>query len=197
VSEFNTKLWNSTTDDNSPARKQARDQKRKLTYISNILVISDPKNPENEGKVFLFKYGKKIFDKISDLMNPKFEGDDPVNPFDLWKGANFKMKICTVDRYRNYDQSTFASPSALSDDDTYLENLWKTEYSLKEFIDPKNFKTYEELKRKMEDVLELNSSPSTKEAVVRPTPTAAPKDESPFIDDDDDEDLASFKALVS
>ena len=197
VSEYNTVLWNSSSDDNSPARKQAREQKRKLTYISNILVISDPKHPENEGKVFLYKYGKKIFDKISILMNPEFEGDEAVNPFDLWNGANFRLKIRTVEGYRNYDQSNFATPSALSDDDSHLEKIWKSEYSMKEFIDPKNFKSYEDLKRKLEEVLELNEpvishtkAPSAE--VMSKTPV---KTQSSVVDDDD-EDLAAFKALA-
>lgn len=197
VSEYNSVLWNSTSDENSPTRKQAREQKRRLTYISNILVVSDPKHPENEGKVFLYKYGKKIFDKISILMNPEFEGDEAINPFDFWKGANFRLKIRTVEGYRNYDQSVFATPSALSDDDAELEKIWKSQYSLKEFLEPKNFKSYDELKRKLEEVLELNSTPAVKNDNVRSMPTLATKSESPFVDDEDDEDLAAFKALAS
>jgi hypothetical protein len=197
VSEYNSVLWNSTSDENSPVRKQAREQKRRLTYVSNILVVSDPKHPENEGKVFLYKYGKKIFDKISILMNPEFEGDEAINPFDFWKGANFRLKIRTVEGYRNYDQSVFATPSALSDDDAELEKIWKSQYSLKEFLEPKNFKSYDELKRKLEEVLELNSTPAVKNDNVRSMPTLATKSESPFVDDEDDEDLAAFKALAS
>ena len=197
VSEYNSVLWNSTSDENSPTRKQAREQKRRLTYISNILVVSDPKHPENEGKVFLYKYGKKIFDKISILMNPEFEGDEAINPFDFWKGANFRLKIRTVEGYRNYDQSVFASSSALSDDDAELEKIWKSQYSLKEFLEPKNFKSYDELKRKLEEVLELNNTPAVKNDNVRSMPTLATKSESPFVDDEDDEDLAAFKALAS
>ena len=197
VSEYNTVLWNSTSDENSPARKQAREQKRRLTYVSNILVVSDPKNPQNEGKVFLYKYGKKIFDKISILMNPEFEGDEAVNPFDFWKGANFRLKIRMVEGYRNYDQSVFATPSALSDKDTELEKIWKSQYSLKEFVEPKNFKSYDELKRKLEEVLELNTTPVVKNDNVRSMPPVATKSESPFVDDEDDEDLAAFKALAS
>jgi hypothetical protein len=197
VSEYNTVLWNSTSDENSPARKQAREQKRKLTYISNILVVSDPKNPQNEGKVFLYRFGKKIFDKISILMNPEFEGDEAINPFDFWKGANFRLKIRMVEGYRNYDQSVFATPSTLSDDDAELEKIWKSEYSLKEFLEPKNFKSYDELKRKLEEVLELNSTPAVKNDNVRSMPPVATKSESPFVDDEDDEDLAAFKALAS
>jgi hypothetical protein len=197
LSEYNTVLWNSTSDENSPARKQAREQKRKLTYISNILVVSDPKHPENEGKVFLYKYGKKIFDKISILMNPEFEGDEAINPFDFWKGANFRLKIRMVEGYRNYDQSVFATPSALSSDDAELEKIWKTQYSLKEFLEPKNFKSYDELKRKLEEVLELNATPAVNNVTARSMPPVATKSESPFVDDEDDEDLAAFKALAS
>ena len=198
VSEYNTQLWNSTSDDSSPARKQAREQKRRLSYISNIYLVSYPKNPEMEGKVYLYKYGKKIFDKISMLMNPEFEDETPVNPFDLWTGANFRLKIRTVEGYRNYDQSAFAPSSPLSDDDAELEKIWKAEHSLKEFLDPKNFKSYEELKRKLEEVLELNVPvvSQSKAPVVESAHKPAAKTESPFVEDDD-EDLAAFKALAS
>lgn len=213
VSEYNTVLWNASSDDNSPQRKQARLQKRRLTYISNILVLSDPKNPENEGKVFLYRYGKKIFDKISEAMNPPFDDEgrpmdhpkyDPTNafnPFDLWKGANFKLRIRQVDGYRNYDMSLFDSPSPLSGDDEKLESIWKKEHSLKEFVDPKNFKSYAELKAKLESVLELDSS------VTQPKPRAS-KEEDVFasaskrqsvsddFDMDDDDDLKAFRALA-
>lgn len=213
VSEYNTVLWNASSDDNSPQRKQARLQKRRLTYISNILVLSDPKNPENEGKVFLYRYGKKIFDKISEAMNPPFDDEgrpmdhpkyDPTNafnPFDLWKGANFKLRIRQIDGYRNYDMSLFDSPSPLSGDDEKLESIWKKEHSLKEFVDPKNFKSYAELKAKLESVLELDSS------VTQPKPRAS-KEEDVFAsaskrqsvsDDfnmDDDDDLKAFRALA-
>jgi len=204
VSEYNSMLWNSTSDDNSPERKQARNQKRRLTYISNIMVISDPKNPQNEGKVFLYKYGKKIFDKITLLMNPEFEGDDAVNPFDFWKGANFKMRIRNVEGYRNYDMSQFETPSALDSDDEKLEAIWNKEYSLKEFIDPSQFKPYDELKKKLNDVLELvdeegsasvtalNSSPKK----VFEKKKTAEQESAPFSIDDDDEDLKQFKALA-
>jgi hypothetical protein len=200
VSEYNTQLWNSSTEDNSSARKQARDQKRRLTYISNIMVLSDPKHPDNEGKVFLYRYGKKIFDKITLLMNPEFEGDDPVNPFDFWKGANFKMRIRTVEGYRNYDMSQFEASSPVNMDDSKLEELWKREYSLKEFLDPKNFKSYDDLKRKMEDVLEINSfmserksEPSSKTAPTAPKQVMTNSDN---WSEDDDEDLRAFKALA-
>jgi hypothetical protein len=206
VSEYNSKLWNESSDDASWQRKQARDQKRRLHYISNILVISDPKNPENEGKVFLFKFGKKIFDKITMLMNPEFEGDKPVNPFDFWKGANFKLRIRTVDGYPNYDQSIFESSAALNDDDEELEKIWKKQYSLKEFVDPKNFKSYDELKKRLDEVLGLSGEISTPRTEARPVASEKPVFNKPKTieetapwptgDDEDDEELAAFKQLA-
>lgn len=205
VSEYNSQLWNSTQDDSSPARKQAREQKRRLTYISNILVVSDPKHSENEGKVFLFKYGKKIFDKITLLMNPEFEGDKPVNPFDLWKGANLKLRMRTVDGYPNYDQSVFESPSPVEGSDAALEKIWKSEYSLNEFVDAKNFKSYDELKAKLADVLGETATVTTTSVSTKKSATPAPK-KAPVIDDEDetppfdtdeeDDDLKAFKALA-
>ena len=151
VSEYNSTLWNSGIEAN---KEIARKQKRRLTYMSNILVISDPKHPENEGQIKLYKYGKKIFDKINETMNPEFPDEKPVNPFDFWEGANFKLKIRQVEGYRNYDKSEFESPAPLFDgDDDKLEALWKKEYSLKEFLEPKHFKSYEVLKAKLDKVL--------------------------------------------
>ena len=202
VGEFNTQLWNATTDENSWQRKQAKEQKRRLSYISNIYVVSDPKNPENEGKVFLFKYGKKIFDKITMLMNPEFEGDTPVNPFDFWSGANFKLRIRTVDGYPNYDQSTFDAAKPLLPDDDQLEQLWKKQYSLKEFIDPKNFKSYDDLKKKLEDVLgtsTLNTTVAGSFVAEKPVfnkPKPAVEETPAFDADDDDDELEAFKRLA-
>jgi hypothetical protein len=209
VSEYNSTLWNATTDDQSWQRKQARAQKRRLHYISNIYVVSDPKHPENEGKIFLFKFGKKIFDKITLLMNPEFEGDSPVNPFDFWKGANFKIRIRTVDGYPNYDQSIFDVPKTLLSNDDELESLWKKQHSLKEFIEQKNFKSYEELKKRLDEVLgeaqeENWMKPANKEPVAKVAekpvfnkPLNADKASSPGFDvDDDDEELESFKRLA-
>ena len=151
VCEHNSVLWNSGIEAN---KEVARKQKRKLTYISNILVISDPKNPENEGKIKLFKFGKKIFDKLTEAMDPQFEDEKPINPFDFWDGANFKIKIRQVEGYRNYDKSEFESPSKLFDgDDAKLEDLWKKEYSLKEFLERKHFKSYDQLKSRLDKVL--------------------------------------------
>ena len=150
VSEFNTELWNSGSEAN---KEVARKQKRKLTYYTNILIVQDSKHPENEGKVFLFKFGKKIFDKIKDVAEPQFEDEKPLNPFDFWEGANFKLKIRNVEGYRNYDKSEFDTPSSISEDDSIIENIWNKQHSLTTFLDPKNFKSYEDLKKKLDMVL--------------------------------------------
>ena len=150
VSEYNTQLWNNGTDS---GKEVARKQKRKLSYISNIYVIKDPANPENEGKTFLFKYGKKIFDKIMEAMQPEYEDETPINAFDFWQGANFKLKAKNVAGYRNYDSSEFATPGALLDDDAAMEAIWKSQYSLAELVSPSQFKSYEELKMRLESVL--------------------------------------------
>jgi hypothetical protein len=217
VSEYNSQLWNSTTDDQSWQRKQAREQKRRLHYISNVLIVSDPKNPENEGKVMLFKYGKKIFDKITMIMNPEFEGDVAVNPFDLWAGANFKIRIRTVDGYPNYDQSLFDSPKPINNDDAELEKLWNRQHSLKEFVDPKSFKSYEDLKKRLDEVLgETTTATGAVGSSARPSfgspgangaagpmdkpvfnkPKTAEETDIPFSVDDDDEELDEFKKLA-
>jgi len=151
VSELNTQLWNSGVESD---KNIARDRRRKLHYVSNILIVSDPSNPQNEGKVFLFRYGSKIFEKIQEAMKPEFKDEEAINPFDFWKGANFRLKIRKVAGYTNYDKSEFDAPSPLmGGDDAKLEQLWKTQYPLKEFIDSKNYKTYDELKDRMFQVL--------------------------------------------
>ena len=157
VCEHNSVLWNSGIEAN---KEIVRKQKRKLNYIANILVISDPKHPENEGQVKLFKFGKKIFDKITEAMNPEFDDETPVNPFDLWEGANFKLKIRNVEGYRNYDKSEFDRKEALFDgDDEKLEALWKSEYSLKDFTDKKHFKSFDQLKGRLDKVLGFSGAP--------------------------------------
>lgn len=171
VSEMNTVLWNSGRDEDKAI---ARDRKRRLHYVANIQVVSDPGNPANEGKVFLYKFGKKIFDKIMDVMQPQFADEQPVNPFDFWEGANFKLKIQQVAGYRNYDKSEFANPTALSDDDNKLEGVYNSLYSLQDFLDPKNYKSYDELKAKLNRVLGAEGAVMT---------TA----ESVSLDDSDDE----------
>lgn len=173
VSEYNTQLWNSGIEAN---KDLVRKQKRRLSFISNIFVVKDPAHPENEGKVFLFKYGKKIFDKLNEAMNPQFEDEKPVNPFDLWEGANFKLKIRNVEGYRNYDKSEFDSAAPLLSDDEELEKVWKQEHSLQTFLDVSNFKTYEELKAKLNKVLGLDG--------VAPRANTRAEDSPPWDEDD-------------
>jgi hypothetical protein len=158
VSEYNRGLWNSG---NEKDKETVRRQKRKLSYYSNIYVIKDPANPQNEGKVFLFKYGKKIFDKILNAMQPEFEDEEPINPFDFWGGANFRLKIRKVEGYWNYDKSEFDSTRPLLDDDDAMEAIWKKEYSLSEIVSPDNFKSYDELEKRMNQVLGLNKTKSS------------------------------------
>ena len=150
VSELNSELWNNGTD---TGKEVARKQKRKLTYVSNIYVVKDPVNPDNEGKSFLYKFGKKIFDKITTAMQPEFEDETPIDPFDFWQGANFKLKAKNVAGYRNYDSSEFASQGALLDDDDEMEAIWKKQYSLAELVAADQFKSYDELKKRLDYVL--------------------------------------------
>ena len=152
VAEYNSQLWNSGVDEN---KEVARKQKRRLHYVSNIYVVKDPTNPQNEGKVFLFSYGKKIFDKINDLMTPQFQDEEPINPFDLIEGSNFKMKIRQVEGYRNYDKSEFDSAGPLFDmeDEEKFNKVLAAIQPLKPIIDPSQFKTYAELKARLHRVL--------------------------------------------
>lgn len=150
VCEANRELWNTGSKSNQDI---VRDRKRKLSYYSNIYVVQDKAHPENEGKVFLYKYGKKIFDKISAAMQPEFDDETPIDPFDFWKGANFKLKITKKDGYWNYDKSEFGEISPLSDDDDVMESVWKKTYSLVEFADPEKMKTYEQLSARLKAVL--------------------------------------------
>lgn len=150
VSEMNSAYWNSGVESD---KEIARRQKRKLQYYSNIYVVSDSRHPEHEGKVFLFRYGKKIFDKLMEAMQPAFEDETPINPFDFWQGANFKLKIRKVDGYWNYDKSEFEAPSALFDNDDAIEEVWNKQYALNEFTAPTNFKSYDELKIRLSMVL--------------------------------------------
>jgi hypothetical protein len=196
VSEYNSQLWNSGIEAN---KEVARKQKRRLSYMANIYVVEDSKNPQNEGKVFLYKFGKKIFDKINEAMNPAFEDEKPLNPFDMWNGANFKLKIRKVEGYQNYDKSEFESPSALLDDDEKLESIWKKEYSLKEFLAPENFKSYDELKTRLDKVLGLDGSPVVAKTTVEQA-KAMPRKPAPVMADagiaEDDDDLAYFSKLA-
>lgn len=192
VCEHNSTLWNSGVEAN---KEVARKQKRKLSYIANILVVSDASNPENNGQVRLFKFGKKIFDKITEAMNPEFADESAVNPFDLWNGANFKMKIRNVEGYRNYDKSEFAEVSAVYEgDDDKLEELWKSEYSLKEFLDKKHFKSYELLKGRLDKVLGFEGVTLKSKAEDS---VATVKDDVSIVDNvAEDEDMNYFKNLA-
>ena len=156
MSEYNAVLWNNGTES---GKEQARKQKRKLSYYSNIYVVKDPANPENEGRVFLYKFGKKIFDKIMGAMQPEFEDETPINPFDFWEGADFKLKIKKVAGYWNYDSSEFARQSPLLDDDDAMEEIWKKEYSLSALVSPDQFKSYEDLKKRLDYVLGNKGTP--------------------------------------
>jgi hypothetical protein len=158
VGELNRELWNSGRDSD---KEIARAQKRKLSYYSNIYVVTDPAHPENEGRVFLYKFGKKIFDKLVEAMQPAFADETPVDPFNFWKGADFKLKIRKVDGYWNYDKSEFAAPGVLGGfDDDKLESIWKEGYSLAEFEDTKNFKSYEQLQARLNLVLGKSAAPA-------------------------------------
>lgn len=208
VSEYNTQLWNSGIEAN---KEIARKQKRKLTYYSNILVVSDPKRPENEGKVFLYKYGKKIFDKIQEKLSPQFEGEKPVNPFDFWKGCNLKLKIRNVMGYRNYDASEWEPQSSLFDgDDAQIEALWKRAYSLKGFVAADQFKSYDELKAKLNKVLgaggvagavAAKTSKIEEEDVpwdkTEPATIVKPKKTAESVSFEDDEDINYFEKLAN
>jgi len=156
VSEYNRELWNSGIDAD---KETVRKQKRKLSYYANIYVVQDKANPQNEGKVFLYKFGKKIFDKIMEAMQPEFEDETPINPFDFWQGANFKLKLKKVAGYWNYDSSEFDRPGALLDDDDALEALWKKQYSLAALTAADQFKSYEQLETRLKMVLGKKSAP--------------------------------------
>tara|TARA_X000001036_G_scaffold81924_1_gene73743 strand:- start:275 stop:1153 length:879 start_codon:yes stop_codon:yes gene_type:complete len=171
VSEMNSAYWNTGIESD---KEIARKQKRKLQYFSNIYVVSDSKHPENEGKVFLFRYGKKIFDKIMAAMQPEFEDEKAINPFDFWEGANFKLKIRKVAGYWNYDSSDFDNPSPLFDNDAQIEDVWKTQYPLNEFTATTNFKSYEELKTRLDTVLSGSVTVGNVTEQMEDAPIAAP-----------------------
>jgi len=202
VSEFNSQLWNNGTD---AGKDTARKQKRKLTYISNIYVVKDPANPENEGKTFLYKYGKKIFDKLTAAMQPEFEDEEAIDPFDFWQGANFKLKAKNVAGYRNYDSSEFAATSALLDDDDAMEAVWKKEHSLAELVAADQFKSYDELKTRLGYVLgnkPVRNDAETVEQEVEDVRASAPVVEtvesvSKASTEDEDDDAMSYFAKLA
>ena len=200
VSEHNTALWNTGLESD---KEIARKQKRKLQYFSNVYVVSDTKHPENEGKVFLFRYGKKIFDKITAAMSPEFEDEKAINPFDFWEGANFKLKIRKVDGFWNYDKSEFEDTSKLFEDDAEADKVWQSQYSLAEFTAPTNFKSYDELKTRLDAVLSGTVKVGNVADEIDDAPVAAPKVdtkptttkvETPVVEEDDT--LAYFEKLA-
>ena len=210
VSELNSQLWNTGRDED---KELARLRKRRLHHVSNVLVVSDSGNPENEGKVFLYEYGKKIMDKIMDVMQPQFQDETPINPFDFWSGANFKLKIRNVEGYRNYDKSEFDSSSSLFDgDEAQLEEVYNKLHKLSEFTDPENYKSYSDLKRKLFEVIgeaEVATGLSTEQQVELNTVKEAPvmntaESEAPVEKSDDatsegnsDDTLSYFAKLAS
>ena len=199
VSEENTRLWNTGVDSD---KEIARKRKRKLSYYANILVVSDPKHPENEGKVFLYKFGKKIFDKITEAMQPAFEDEAAINPFDFWKGANFKLKIRKVDGYWNYDKSEFEGVSQIKESDDQIKAIWEKQYPLKPFVDPSNFKTYDELKEKLNRVITGTQSTATVDEVNLPPQQSTSSVEMPKVNEskpasDEDDTLDYFSKLAS
>ena len=198
VSEHNSQLWNTGLESD---KEIARKQKRKLEYYSNIFVVSDPKHPENNGKVFLFRYGKKIFDKIMAAMQPEFEDETPINPFDFWEGANFKLKIRKVDGYWNYDKSEFDNSSALFDNDGKIEEVWKSAYPLAEFSASTNFKSYEELKTRLDAVLSGSVTVGNVAEQIEDEPVATPKiDTTPVqssSEEEDDDTMDYFQKLAT
>ncbi len=193
VGELNSRLWNSGIESD---KDRARTQKRRLHYVTNVYVVSDPSAPQNEGKVFLYKFGKKIFDKIYDQMNPAFADETPIDPFDMWEGADFKLKIRNVEGYRNYDKSEFASPAALLNaEEAKLEEVYGKLNNLNEFTDPKNYKTYDELKAKMLRVLGEESSTgayTVKEEIKINEPVAAYEPVTAENISSEDEDTLSY-----
>lgn len=210
VNEYNSRLWATGLDED---KKQVRRQKRKLSYIANIQVIEDPSNPDNNGRVALFKFGKKIYNKLNDLMNPEFADEPKINPFDFWEGANFRLKIRKVEGYRNYDKSEFDSSTTLSDDDSELEAIWNKQFPLKELVAESEFKSYAELEAKMNSVLGITNGHGTGNAMDRAEQDSGMADDEIDLSsmasnntaesepiksvqaDEDDPDLAFFRSI--
>ena len=200
VGELNNQLWNSGLESDKDI---ARARKRRLNYVANVYIVSDPANPQNEGKVFLYKFGTKIFEKIQEAMKPEFSDEEPINPFDFWKGANFRIKIRKVGGFNNYDKSEFDSQTILSDDDSKLEKIWKAQHALQPFVDASNFKSYEELKTRLYEVLggdirsTAPSSTNTAEDVDMTERKPAMKSKKPVEEDVDEESdaLSYFQKL--
>ena len=199
VSEHNTRLWNTGLESD---KEIARKQKRKLQYFSNIYVVSDSKHPENEGKVFLYRYGKKIFDKVMEAMQPAFPDDPQINPFDFWEGANFKLKIRKVDGFWNYDKSEFDAVSPLLKNDDAIEEVWKRQYPLAEFTAATNFKSYDELKTRLDTVLSGTVSVGNVTDELQDAPVATPKVDTKPVEastskDDEADTMEYFEKLAN
>jgi len=201
VGELNSTLWNSGHDED---KETARRQKRRLHYVSNIYIVSDPGNPANNGKVFLYQYGKKIFDKIMDVMQPSFQDETPMNPFDFWEGGNFKLKIRQVEGYRNYDKSEFASASVLYEDEAKLETIYNMMHPIGEWADPANYKSYDELKKKLDMILARTSSPTMaqqsqlgEETAAAPMKELQPVTAAEMPAADEDDDTLSYFAKIA
>ena len=202
LGELNAKLWNSGNEDD---RATVRKQKRRLHYVVNIQVVSDPSAPHNEGKVFLYQFGKKIFDKIQDLMQPQFPGEVPCDPFDLWAGADFQLKIRQLDGYRNYDKSEFKAPSSLAEgDEVQLQALMNQIYDINYYNDAANYKTYDELQTKLFEVLGETAPRTVKEEVALDTvaepvapKTVAPATADATDDAGDDDAMSYFQKLAN
>ena len=192
VYEHNSTLWNSGIEAN---KEIARKQKRRLNYVSNIYMIDDTKHPENNGKVFLYRFGKKIFEKLTEAMNPAFADEVAINPYDLWSGANFKLKIRKVEGYQNYDKSEFESAAPLLNDDDALEKIWLSEYSLLELVGDKEFKSYDDIKSRLDKVLGLGGTVRTTVEQARVAPKAPVVDES-HEEDEGEFDMKYFESLV-
>ena len=201
VGELNSTLWNSGHDED---KETARRQKRRLHYVSNIYIVSDPGNPANNGKVFLYQYGKKIFDKIMDVMQPSFQDETPMNPFDFWEGGNFKLKIRQVEGYRNYDKSEFASASVLYEDEAKLETIYNMMHPIGEWADPANYKSYDELKKKLDTILARTSTPTMaqqsqlgEETAAAPMKELQPVTAAEMPAADEDDDTLSYFAKIA
>jgi hypothetical protein len=211
VCEANSELWNTEIKEN---QEIVRRRKRSLRYMSNIIVLSDSKRPENEGRVFLFSYGQKIFDKLMSAIKPEFDDEEPFNPFDLWGGAPFKLKIRQVEGFRNYDKSEFGDRGPLFDDDDAMAKVWESQYKLKEFLAPARFNPYEEIKKRFNAFIkggtyttptpqnegdQNEDTPPWEPPAQEPRRQAARKDPAPASEaaaSDDDDDFKMFRSLI-
>lgn len=157
VSEYNKLLWDSGKEEYKEFVSLKPGTKRKLNYVSNIYVIEDPANPENNGKVFLYQYGAKIYDKIKALMQPSIKTLPPVNPFNPFDGANLQIIIKKVAGYPNYDDTKFIQEGSKLGNDDEIEKIYNQQYDLEDILKESNFKPYEKLKARLIKVLGKNA----------------------------------------